>query len=440
MKVSLRQKTKSDRTGAQPVYVRLSHLGRESMISLGVSVHPKHWNPKRAEVRATHIDAASLNALMQSRLADAQSAAHAVLLQRGKTVPIADVKAAVVSVLHPDYTPDAPAPPIVAWMRAEVKREFRLKGKEATALAYGSVLSNLEESLREMGKRPREVTGFGLTLQVLTRHRDRISEPKERGGAGHSKNYVHKQITTIRSLLSRAVRAGVTGAKEAHEAATLVEVRREKVERPRLPITEVRAYLEDDLTGRASDVRDWWCFAFYAGGRRLGDVCRLRWEHIERDAEGRPVAYRMRTQKTGARAVLPLAPEAQAIVRRWEDRTLNVPEESRSPYVFGLLQERDEEDPARLRTAVDRRGAIARKYLQREAEARGWPKVGFHTARHSLADHMRRSGADLYSISKVLQHTKIRTTEQYLAAFDEDTVGAALLKSLGGHGAEHEGD
>lgn len=427
MKVALVQKPKPDRTGEQPVYVRVSHAGREALVSLGLSILPREWNQRRGEVRGTNRDAAQLNALMQQRLADAQAAAHAALLEGGRGVTIREVKAAVVSVLHPEHEDEAPPPPIIPWMRAEVRRAYRAQGRESTALAYGSVLTNLEDYVRSRGKRPQEMGADALTLPFLTGHRDWLASPE---GKGHATNYVHKQVTSLRALLRRAVRAEVPGATSALGAAQMVEVRKEQVERARIGIDQAREYYEMDLEGTAAKVRDWWCFSFFAGGVRLSDVCRLRWADVKRDEDGEPVMYGIRQQKTKRRVSLPLVPEAAAIVKRWEGRTLDVPEARRSPYVFGLLEEADEADPARLRKAIDRRGAVARKYLKKIAEAEGWPPIGFHSARHSIADHMRKSGASVYDIRDVLGQTRISTTEAYLAGFDEVTAGAALRASL----------
>lgn len=43
----------------------------------------------------------------------------------------------------------------------------------------------------------------------------------------------------------------------------------------------------------------------------------------------------------------------------------------------------------------------------------GLPDIGFHTLRHSCASILLATGADLYTISKVLGHTSVRMTERY---------------------------
>ena len=52
--------------------------------------------------------------------------------------------------------------------------------------------------------------------------------------------------------------------------------------------------------------------------------------------------------------------------------------------------------------------------------------LSFHISRHSFADFARRKGMDLYSISKALGHSDLKTTQTYLAGFDQESVDGAL--------------
>ena len=206
----------------------------------------------------------------------------------------------------------------------------------------------------------------------------------------------------------------------------------ERVEKARLAIDSVRKLeaFRPAMSGRRRDVLDWWLFAFYAGGMRFGDVVTLRWDQLERDADGEPVYVRWRMRKTGDAQGVPLLEQPAAIVREWEGRT-GEGGETPGPFVFGLVDEATVADPERLFAETHRWNAVARKHLKKIAEATGTTYVGFHGSRHSLADHLRKSGVPVPTISHVLGHSSIAITEKYLAGFDRAGVEDALRSALG---------
>ena len=135
-------------------------------------------------------------------------------------------------------------------------------------------------------------------------------------------------------------------------------------------------------------------------------------------------------RKTGDAQGVPLLDQPAGILREWEAKT-GPDGAAPSPYVFGLVEEAEAADPEALFQATHRWSAIARKNLRLIAKDTETTYVGFHGSRHSLADHLRKSGVAVPTISHVLGHSSIGVTEKYLAGFDRAGVEDALRGALG---------
>lgn len=68
--------------------------------------------------------------------------------------------------------------------------------------------------------------------------------------------------------------------------------------------------------------------------------------------------------------------------------------------------------------------------FRRAREAAEMPAVHFHDLRHSCATILLDSGADLYTVAKILGHTTVKTTERY-AHHKIDAQRSALAKAFG---------
>ena len=430
MRLAVVTRPKPDRDNTLPLYVRVAHGGKDRYVALGLRVPAADWNARRNEVRRSNSEARRLNDLLDDKLRAATAAAEALVVGMGRNVSPDDVKDAVERAVHPEAEPP-PAPPVgvVAYGR-RIMDEKRAAGKIGTALVYGTAMNNLEATLmKEHGRVDLPVAR--VTADVIRAHERRLGAPAPKG-EGHKVNYVNRQMRTIRTVLRRAAADGVEGATEAARVISAMRFKTEKVEKPRLGRDDVRTLEEarQAMTGRRRDVLDWWVFAFYAGGMRFGDVLALRWENVERDGEGTPVYVRWRMRKTGDAQGVPLLRQPAEIVREWEART--GPEGSApSPFVFGMIDDAVLADPERLFAETHRFSAIARKHLRTIAKKTGTPYVGFHGSRHSLADHLRKSGVPVPTISMILGHSSLQITQAYLAGFDREGVEDALRGALG---------
>ena len=134
-------------------------------------------------------------------------------------------------------------------------------------------------------------------------------------------------------------------------------------------------------------------------GLRLSDVLALKWEDIVPNLEGNGYNMRIRTVKTDEEGLLPLS-----------DTALQLCGPRSTGTVFKGFK----------RSMTDRP-------LKRWLEDAGITKrITFHCFRHTYAVLQLASGTNIYTLSKMMLHKSIRSTEVYLDLLEEtklETVG-----------------
>ena len=166
-----------------------------------------------------------------------------------------------------------------------------------------------------------------------------------------------------------------------------------------LTIDEVRAMAKTPCSNTA--VKSAYLFSVYSG-LRISDIERLTWGNIETDGEH--TRLNIVQKKTKNPLYLPLSKEALKCLPNRGGAAAN-------ERVFHL--------PTR---------AYIAKVLRQWAAAAGIQKhVTFHTARHTNATMLLTLGADLYTVSKLLGHTEVRTTQIYAKIVDKKKEAAVSL-------------
>lgn len=211
-------------------------------------------------------------------------------------------------------------------------------------------------------------------------------------GGKLSNETIYTYFTVFSILLNKAVRLEIIPKNPFHKLSQSEKPQRRTKQKEYLTLEEVKRMAEAEC----DDIRVKRAFLFCCfTGLRYIDVSRLKWKHISEIGEGE---YQIEVvqQKTKEPVYIPLSANAL----RWlPDRG----DDGRENYVFKF-----------------RDRSIIYDYLDRWAKKAGIEKhVTFHMSRHTCATLLLYYGADLYTVSKILGHTSIKTTQIYAKVADE---------------------
>jgi len=159
----------------------------------------------------------------------------------------------------------------------------------------------------------------------------------------------------------------------------------------------------------------------YATGLRLNELCHLRWRDVD-DAPDR-LCIHVVQGKGGKDRLVPLAPDALAVMRQWcvVQPRRHAGSDGATAWLFCARS-----DPTK--PLMDQ---SAQRWYRGAAAAAGITKHGgLHTLRHCYATHLLEAGVDVYTLQQWLGHRQVETTTRYLHLVRPDSTAAARGASL----------
>ncbi len=211
-------------------------------------------------------------------------------------------------------------------------------------------------------------------------------------------------LNALSIILNEAVRAGLIPSNPMRLLNAAERIRKPESKRAYLTPGEVMA-MAAGASGNIAAGDDVAAFLFCCFcGLRYSDVRALKWGNIVDTDAGRIITTVMK--KTGRPVEIPVSERAASFLPSAGDVDEKV-------FTFPAY-------------------GVTAKRLRKLAQAAGIrKKVTFHVSRHTFATMMLTAGADLYTISKLIGHTDVRTTQIYSKVVDKKKHAAiSLLDSL----------
>ncbi|MDB5258566.1 MAG: recombinase [Chitinophagaceae bacterium] len=137
-------------------------------------------------------------------------------------------------------------------------------------------------------------------------------------------------------------------------------------------------------------------------GLRYSDIANLRWENVFHSEDNGTFHIRFQQQKTKQRELLPITDQALKLL--------------------GVKNEKIEDSP--IFAGMKYSAWTNLKLSQWVMQAGITKKITFHCARHTHAVLQLEGGTDFYTLSKLLGHKEIRTTQIYAKVVDHKKLEA----------------
>ena len=207
-----------------------------------------------------------------------------------------------------------------------------------------------------------------------------------------NQNTIHEYLIYIANVLNNAVREGLITSNPTKSLNVADRPKKYESKREFLTAEEIKKLVDVPSPEKYNNIRGAFLFSCFSG-LRYSDIQQLRWEHIKEYREG--VVIEKKLQKTQNMLNLPLGKRA-----------------------ISFLPERkgDKDSVFKLPKSM----ATVEMYIKLWSEFAKIDKhVTFHTARHTFAVSILTCGGDIYTLSKLLGHKKITTTQIYADILEE---------------------
>lgn len=360
LKEPVRLRERPLKSGNISLYLDIYTNGKRHYDFLGLYLVPEQTAKDRAQNKQT---LALANAIKSQRIVDIQYGKHRFRVKRDMRLS--------------DFA------------QTEIER-YRSRGSEN----YAGVINNV---LNHIIKYSGEETLFShIDRQYILGYINYLNTARSRFGRPFSSSSRKLHLQVFIALLNRAVKEGIIPDNPIHTIGAEDRPTDRHKAREFLTPEELSQLMHADYDfrkGKYIDIRQAFLFSCFSG-LRISDIRALRWGNIHKLGEDNYI-IRLTQQKTKELIDIPLSSNALAQLPanrgRKNDSVFNIPESWHISYE-----------------------------IARWVKSAGIEKhITFHCARHTHATLLLTYGADIYTVSKLLGHTRVQTTEIHAKIIDD---------------------
>ena len=375
--------TKANANGLLPIYVRLTVDGKRLEFSTKKFVEKSKWSNELSKMKGTTEEARSINSyldLMKSKVLDAQME----LIHRNQTLSIENFKSKLLGTEERQRM-------LVPIFKDHNNKIKELVGKEYAPGTLERYTTSLKHTIEFMQWK------YNVSDIDITKIDHAFITDYEfwlRSVRNCANNTAVKYIKNFNKIIKLCL---ANDWLEKNPFANYKSKVKE-VERVYLTEAEIQSIIEKDFkTERLSLVRDIFLFSCFTGLAYI-DVKNLTKAHVSYGIDGEKWIFTHR-QKTESASKIPILPVTQMIIDKYENHPQCINEDKLLPILSNQKMN---------------------AYLKEIAGVCEIEKeLTFHIARHTFATTVTlTNGVPIESVSKMLGHKNLRTTQHYAKVLD----------------------
>lgn len=389
-----------------------TYNGNRFKYSTGLSVHPDQWNPDKQQVREIAKFDIGLSRQYNERLRELSRTVEKIQLERlnqGEIITPDELRAELNNLTG--RSKESKAKGLFAFIEEFIDtRDASPKYKVESIKVYRALYGKLTEYAKS--KRKAKLDFTDITPEFWVSFRDFLYN------LGLSENTVHKQITTLKTLLNAAKESTYYG-EEATKTYIIpstrkIGVSKEAVQKIYLNMDELKHLYELDLSNneRLDRVRDLFLIGAFTG-LRFSDFTRIHTDHIIKRDER--LYIKMDTKKTGVSVDIPINSYVKAILSKYGNQSPKAISNQRmNSYLKELGQEAGMDEPI-----------IVTKKMGGEKTSDTFKKyelICTHTARRSFATNTYKVGVPTLAIMQITGHRTEASFMKYIQVTKEENA------------------
>tara|TARA_R110002051_G_scaffold15619_1_gene48378 strand:- start:8598 stop:9815 length:1218 start_codon:yes stop_codon:yes gene_type:complete len=380
------KKSKVDKSGKAPLYLRVIKDRKTKFISLSIKLEPNEWDEDKQKVKKNHSNSTRLNKYISQKVADAQG-------------QIADLETKNQSTSARKLKEAIKGKPLVNFFEYAYNRCE--KQKDTLALStYNNYKNYLKKFEKFIGHK--ELMFDDITVTTLKDYAGYCSTT-----LGNNNTTINFSLKILNLMFKEAQREDLIPLN--HFPFSKFKVKKSKSTKRFLTAEQLEAFIKLEVSDKAKAqiIKDMFLFAVFSGGLRFGDIIELKWNNY--NAKTHKITKTIR--KTNRQHSIRIGQVAIDILEKYKTENVN---QNDIIFPFANINNDYFTDREQRAKVVRQAIALSNMYLTKMGKTLELPfSLTFHISRHTFATRALNNGMRIEHVSKLMDHSDIGITQVY---------------------------